>query len=196
MITAAVEKHLAPIGVIRKGRSRLWIDDHAWWLGIVEFQPSSFSKGSYLNVGVMWLWNVSDHLAFDVFLRIGGFVSYVSDSQFAPECDRLAQLALAQLNEWRRCFSSIAETAAFLAARSPSTANDCLNAGMADGFSGNRDGAVALFNRYIAYEDSREWAIQKRIEVAALASLPNVESLQFAIQDRVRSSREALRLTI
>ncbi|MBO0772648.1 MAG: hypothetical protein J2P35_14415 [Actinobacteria bacterium] len=33
---------LAPLGVRRRGRSRTWLDDHGWWLGIVEFQPSSW----------------------------------------------------------------------------------------------------------------------------------------------------------
>jgi hypothetical protein len=194
MLTAAAEKHLAPIGVIRKGRSRSWIDDHGWWLGIVEFQPSSSSKGSYLNVGVMWLWNVADHFVFDIFLRIGRYVPYLSDVQFAPEADRLAQVALAQLTDWRRSFSSVAETAAFLSASTPSTVNDCLNAGMANGLAGNRDGALPLLNRYIANEDNREWAIREHAEVEALANMRDAESLQHAIEDRVRSSRDELRL--
>jgi hypothetical protein len=194
MVTAAAEKHLAPIGVTRKGRSRSWVDDHGWWLGIVEFQPPSSSKGSYLNVGVMWLWNVADHLVFDIFLRIGQYVPYVSDSQFAPETDRLAQLALAQLTEWRRSFPSVAETAAVLSASTLSTANDCLNAGMANGLAGNRDGALPLLNRYVANEDRREWAIRKRAEVEAIANKPDADSLRLAIEDRVRSSRDALRL--
>lgn len=32
---------LAPLGVRRRSRSRTWLDDHGWWLGIVEFQPSA-----------------------------------------------------------------------------------------------------------------------------------------------------------
>jgi len=35
--------------------------------------------------------------------------------------------------------------------------NDCLNAGMANGLAGNRDGALPLLNRYVANEDRREW---------------------------------------
>lgn len=52
VINAEAWRLLKPFGLTRKGRSRVWLDDHGWWLIQVEFQPSSWSKGSYLNVGV------------------------------------------------------------------------------------------------------------------------------------------------
>src|SRR5256885_11111558 len=51
LITAAAREILRPLGLFQKGRSRVWLDDQGWWLGVVEFQPSDWSKGSYLNVG-------------------------------------------------------------------------------------------------------------------------------------------------
>ena len=55
-IATAAKSVLAPLGCIRKGRSRVWLDDQGWWVGKIEFQPSSCSKGSYLNVGASYLW--------------------------------------------------------------------------------------------------------------------------------------------
>ena len=51
IITQAAREILRPKGLVQIGRSRLWTDDHGWWLINVEFQPSGVSKGSYLNVG-------------------------------------------------------------------------------------------------------------------------------------------------
>ena len=51
IIARAAKRRLEPLGCLQKGRSRTWIDDHGWWIGVVEFQPSGWSKGSYLNVG-------------------------------------------------------------------------------------------------------------------------------------------------
>jgi hypothetical protein len=65
LINAAARETFQPLGLVQKGRSRMWRDDRAWWLGIVEFQPSSWTRGSYLNVGVNWLWNVKDWHSFD-----------------------------------------------------------------------------------------------------------------------------------
>ncbi|SOD73920.1 hypothetical protein SAMN05892883_3111 [Jatrophihabitans sp. GAS493] len=43
---------------------RQWVGDRGWWLINVEFQASSWSVGSYLNVGVQYLWSVKDHRTF------------------------------------------------------------------------------------------------------------------------------------
>jgi hypothetical protein len=78
LITAAARDALRQLGLSRKGRSRTWLDDQGWWLGVVEFQPSSWSRGTYLNVGVNWLWNVKDYITFDV----GGRVAFPQSQQF------------------------------------------------------------------------------------------------------------------
>lgn len=64
LVTAAGRDVLRPDGLLQKGRPRAWIDDRRWWLGLVEFQPSSWSQDSYLNVGVMWLRNDTGRLEF------------------------------------------------------------------------------------------------------------------------------------
>jgi hypothetical protein len=47
VITAEARHVLKPLGLVRRGNSRVWIDDHGWWTIQVEFQPSAWSKGSY-----------------------------------------------------------------------------------------------------------------------------------------------------
>src|SRR5690242_12987572 len=93
LLTSAARRHLRPMGLIRKGRSRHWTDDRRWWIINVEFQPSGFGRGSYLNVGVQWLWKMFPTHAFEVGYRVEGFVRFESVTQFEPEADRLALLA-------------------------------------------------------------------------------------------------------
>jgi hypothetical protein len=98
LLHAAAGEVLSPLGIVQKGRSRTWIDDRGWWLGVIEFQPSSWSRGSHLNVGVNWLWNERDDLAFDVGARVGlplvgEYVEYENDAQFAPLARLLATAA-------------------------------------------------------------------------------------------------------
>ena len=45
------EKYLVTLGLTQKGHSMIWLDDHGWWLTMVEFQTSGWSIGLYLNVG-------------------------------------------------------------------------------------------------------------------------------------------------
>jgi hypothetical protein len=96
LINAAARERLRPLGLVQEGRSRTWLDDQAWWLGIVEFQPSGWTRGSYLNVGVNWLWNVKDWHSFDFVYRVDEpgrgqmFFEYERDEQFAPLACKLA----------------------------------------------------------------------------------------------------------
>src|ERR1044071_1261780 len=83
LITAAAKQALSPLGLKRSGKSRLWYDDHGWWCIIVEFQPSSSSKGTYLNVGVCWLLFEKAHWTFDVGHREHGFSQARGDQQFS-----------------------------------------------------------------------------------------------------------------
>jgi len=63
-IAKAARAALGSIGCVRRGRSRTWLDDRGWWVGVIEFQPSSWSKGSYLNVGASFLWAAEDSSGF------------------------------------------------------------------------------------------------------------------------------------
>jgi hypothetical protein len=84
IIAAAARRTLSPLGVARRGRSRLWIDDHGWWLINVEFQPSGWAKGCYLNVGHQHLWVERDNLSCEDMERpLGGtaHIPYEEDGE-------------------------------------------------------------------------------------------------------------------
>jgi hypothetical protein len=71
-----------PAGFLQRGRSRTWLDDHGWWLTVIELQPSGHDRGSYLNVGAMWLAYPTDFLAFHDGHRRDPFVRFRSPAQF------------------------------------------------------------------------------------------------------------------
>ena len=117
LLNQAAQEVLAPEGVFQKGRSRTWIDDHGWWIIVIEFQPSSWTKGSYLNVGASWLWHEKDYFSFDTDSRERPFIEYLNNDQFAPEARKLAELALRQTLALRRQFASVRLAAGFLEKR-------------------------------------------------------------------------------
>jgi hypothetical protein len=108
IIAEAAKASLRPLGFQRKGRSRTWLADHGWWLTIVEFQPSAWSKGSYLNVAAHWLWSGVGVLSFDFGDRASEFVDYVSDDQFTPAAARLAEMAAQEAQRLAQTFTSAA----------------------------------------------------------------------------------------
>jgi len=94
IIKMAAKEVLAPLGVFQKGQSRTWIDDNGWFFTIIEFQPSQWGKGAYLNVGMHFLWNSKDSFSFDYGGREHENVSYTGDDEkFYKEMLELARLA-------------------------------------------------------------------------------------------------------
>jgi hypothetical protein len=107
LITAAAKQALSPLGLKRSGKSRLWYDDHAWWCIIVEFQPSSWSKGTYLNVGVSWLLFEKAYWTFDVGHREHGFSQARGEQQFSDVLSAIVNHATDRVRAYRDKFATI-----------------------------------------------------------------------------------------
>jgi hypothetical protein len=176
LLTQAARDVLRPLGVKQRGRSRMWIDDHDWWLGLVEFQPSTWSPGSYLNVGVMWLWHEdADALHYDVGHRVDDapYVEFESEAQFAPAARNVAELARGRVERYRNLFPDARSAAVHLqtaealaAATNPH--RHALDAGIAWALSGERRRAAAAFDHADAiierYWDDWTGAVAERTD--------------------------------
>ncbi|WP_143468812.1 hypothetical protein [Lachnoclostridium sp. An118] len=108
IINAAAKKILAPEGLFRVGASRRWIDDNGYFVIQVEFQPSAYDRGSYLNVGISFLWEASkglnDTLAFNIGYRVdkAGYASYRgNDAAYEEKMEHFAEAALEKVREYR-----------------------------------------------------------------------------------------------
>ncbi|MER8973161.1 MULTISPECIES: DUF4304 domain-containing protein [unclassified Mesorhizobium] len=149
IIASEAKTVLQPAGFRRKGQSRVWIADRGFWLSVVEFQPSSWSKGTYLNVAVHWLWgSLPQTLTFDRSERVGGFVEFQNSAQFVPMVGQMARKVLEIDQIHRSMFPSVQATAAILV-------NELLlgaygewaafHAGVAAGLAGDFETARRLF---------------------------------------------------
>lgn len=157
LIAIAAKAMLQPLGLRRKGQSRLWIGDQSWWLAVVEFQPSGFSKGSYLNVAAHWLWSAQGYISFDYgsgfdgSSRAADFEVYEPAGQFEEAAHLLASVAAREIGELIARLPSIETTADLLLSReaeSPArgrgswpTFNAAVAAGLA-GRTGEADGLL------------------------------------------------------
>ncbi|MBQ4579859.1 MAG: hypothetical protein IJA83_04300 [Clostridia bacterium] len=115
IINAVAKKALAPHGFFRKGSSRIWLQDNGWYLTMVEFQPSGFSKGTYLNVAMHFLWGVplsegAHVLSLDYGDRVmppdvpTQFISYTGDDAlFTHQVEMMANAAVRIAAEYKRC---------------------------------------------------------------------------------------------
>lgn len=107
-VIAQEAKHsLKPLGFVRSGKSRLWYKDNGWWAVVVEFQPSSFSKGTYVNVSVSHFLYESNSWAFHIPQRLPGFASAEDEGDFEAKVRCMAEDARDIASDMLEKYSSI-----------------------------------------------------------------------------------------
>jgi len=203
LLASAASAALLPLGCTRKGRSRTWLDDHEWWVGVVEFQPSAWSKGSYLNVGVRWLWYENDHFSFDTALgahgsRVEAFHEFDDTDAFEQSARVLAQRARTEVLALRDQMSSLRRTSEFLESRRlEDSVWGSYHAGVAAGLVGDSGAATAHFAKVLAEKSDFNWVRQlKGRTTALLESVEDTARFRLAIDSVVRRTRARLKLPI
>ncbi|MCQ4211351.1 hypothetical protein [Streptomyces longispororuber] len=167
LMTAAARERLRPLGLAQRGRSRIWIDDHGWWIGIAEFPSPRWSQGSGLTVGVMWLWQDFAHLAFDFAERVRPTEEFRNQIQFTTVAAGLAQEAAQRVEEFRNRFGGLDAVAESLAERPgrPGYLWGDFNAGVAAALTGRTEVTRQRLDRVSKEDPVAEW-IEQAHEVA------------------------------
>ncbi|MGO9769510.1 MAG: hypothetical protein ACLPSW_08140 [Roseiarcus sp.] len=197
LIAAAAKAALAPIGCVRRGQSRVWISDQRYWAIMIEFQPSGFSKGSYLNVGASWLWYERPGLAFNVGYRVAGagFISFENSEQFRPLIETMAAQAAEAVLALRAKFASIAMISRFLNGEANRQPSDLFGAAVAAGLNHELELSRKRFHEMLSYPVVDEWRVKRHAEAAALlALLDDTAQFRAAVRRTIDARRRQARL--
>jgi hypothetical protein len=191
LLARAASEHHTPLGFRRRGRSRTWVRDAGWWVLLVEFQASQFSRGSYLNVGPMWLWKPGPRrLHPDSFARVEGvgFTDAADPEGFASAVAELAQLAVDESTAILSTVKSPRHAAPWIedARHRPSWPD--LNGGIAHGLAGEWEQATALMTslsvRAEAFTEPSELAAWGRELIGKVGTEAFVERVIACIEAR------------
>ena len=194
LIAAAAKAALAPMGCRRIGQSRCWISDERYWTIWIEFQPSAWSKGSYLNVRPSWLWlryGANDHHS-----RPTDFISFENAEQFTPLIENMASIAAQTVVTMRARFRRLEDVNRFFAERVSQDGFPVYRAAVTAGLVGDVKTARQLFQRMEALdaENYEPW-INLKSECAALAALlDDPVRYRAAILETIAERRRKLRL--
>jgi hypothetical protein len=173
LIAQVAKQTLLPAGLKRKGKSRLYYDDNGWWCTIIEFQPSGFSKGSYLNVGVSWLLYEQDYWSFDVGSQEGSgrrFVSADNENEFTNDVFEKAMRAKEIVENNRERFSTVTKAHEYYQSIQRSGWSYYYAAVIA-GMNRQFDAAEQNFNSSLAYPERTEWQKELNLRTRKLMSL-------------------------
>jgi hypothetical protein len=200
LIRAAARTALSPLGFQQKGRSRLWFADRGYWALLIEFQPSGFSKGSYLNIAAMWLWQPANGWVFNYCKRAGRFIRFSVVEHFNSEIEKLAALAAAEAAQLDERFRALDAIAGYLKEQ----ANDAqlrknpwtlYHAMIGAGLTGDENFGFKCFSDLAAQEPHTDWMSEMQTEAATLAKLLSSRAeFRAVISRKVSKTREALKL--
>jgi hypothetical protein len=159
IIARAAQARLAPLGCERVGRSRVWLSDQRAWVIMIEFQPSGFAKGSYLNVAPSWLWYPKSHLTFDYGpVRFGELVAFEGTQQFEPQAEAMAKQAAQSVEHFRdELGKPIAIAAQLVKSAGEGTCWPAYYAAVAAGLVGEMDTSLRLFTQIIKARSDVAW---------------------------------------
>jgi hypothetical protein len=191
---------LSPLGITPRGRGRNWLDDHGRWIVNVEFQPSGWSKGSYLNVGVQWLWKPFPTYAFEYGDRVRipangeptQFVEFETESQSAKAARDLVTSAAAEVLRYRQLFRTLGASIKVLHKKESLYRYDLA---VAYGLIGKDHEARRLFGAARVKKAPRDWEIELNALMSQLASLArDKDAFRTRVLDIVNDQRRVLKL--
>jgi hypothetical protein len=194
LIASAAKAALAPLGCVRKGRSRVWYADQRFWAIWIEFQPSGWCKGSYLNVGARYFWGTSRGLGFSH--RPVEFIPFQSAEQFIPLIQRMAGVAAGEVIAMRECFRTPSDILHYMLASPLRDGWPVYDAAMASWLAGEIDQSRALFQRITAWPTyGYEWEQRlKESSIALAALLDRPQAFRSAILEIIQRQRTRIGL--
>lgn len=196
ILNKAAKEHLQPLGLFQKGRSRTWLSDEGWWSIVVEFQPSGFSKGSYLNVACMWLWLVKPYVSFDLGSREEHFERFENEAQFGPLAQRFALRAAKLALKYRAQFPTVSQLSAYFLKHAPVAGWSSYDAGIAHALAGRSELAKKLLSESFSGDDRIiDWVIKARCDSELLGRMvDDTDRFRRVIEDRIHETRALFKL--
>jgi len=196
LIAAAAKAALLPLGCKQIGQSRCWISDERSWIIFIEFQPTAWEKGTYLNIWPRWLWLRLGHGHTDLKDRVGNFIPFKTAEQFRPLVDDLAAQAAVRIIELRSQFQTLSHVHSFFMSRVTSEGYPVYRAAIASALMGDFETTEQLLDRLKRWPPfGFEWQTKLKSEGRALAKLTH-EPGRFlaAIATSVKQLRKKLGL--
>lgn len=195
LIKQAARSAFSPIGCVQKGQSRTWLDDHGWWVTVVEFQPHSGAMGSYLNVGACWLWYEKDYFSFDDGYRVEAFRESLNTQDFTLDAQFLAERAKQEVLSLRLKYPSISACADHLRPQPRTSQWAMFHTAIAAGLSGDSRLAEVCFSEILRGKCRTDPDRALHTRAAELSDIAqDTERLKAVITDTVIKTRTLLNL--
>ena len=192
IINKVARKSFKELGIIRKGQSRMWLDDHEWFTTIIEFQPFSGRQGTCLNIGVNFHWYLKDYWSFDIGYRESDFIEFQNEEQFFTALEKLMKIAVNKCLEIRNNLKTLEKAQETIINHKFNSENLWGNYSKAiiSGLIGNLEDTLKYFDKLSATEDNTPWAKELKERVESLKKhMDNKETFKESIKQIITETR-------
>lgn len=194
LIAAAAKKALLPLGCVRKGQSRVWYSDQRFWAIAIEFQPSGWSKGSYLNISTKYFWHAGT--GYSETYRPVDFIPFQNPKQFDPLIDDMAAVAAREVLLMRERFITLDNIQRHLLSRPLRDGWPVYDAAIASWLLDNVALSKSLFQRIADWPTyGYDWQFNlKKLSADLAARLENPSAMLASILDTIQQKRKLINL--
>ncbi len=106
LLKKIAKERLQSFGIVQRGQSRMFLCDQGWYTILIEFQPSSHSKGTYVNIGVDFHFYPRDYVTFSFSHRQTNFKEFKNPQQFEKLMHALCTVILKKVQMLTTIFQS------------------------------------------------------------------------------------------
>jgi hypothetical protein len=190
-------ERLLPHGFFQEGRSRTFLYDNGWWTIMVEFQPSSFSKGTYLNIGLDFNFYPRDFLAFTYGYREKRFESAENEEQFEKLIISCCEYAIKKVETLKNKFHSVHSATKAFKKESTGSAQNNFDLGILYGLGGKIARAKRYLLKIIQEKPEHEHEIDRQnYAYQAIEWLEDNALFQENVKQLIRKTREMKKLPV
>ena len=161
LLKKIAKERLLPHGLIQEGKSRSFLYDNGWWTIIVEFQPSSFSKGTYLNIGVDFNFYPKEHFAFTYGYREKGFESAKDEKEYEQLVIEYCEYNIAKVEAMQVKFQDVSSAIKTFKKASSNSGWDNFNLGILYGISGQLSEAKSYLKKVTKEKCEYDYEVER-----------------------------------
>jgi|LakMenEpi03Aug12_release.lakeMendotaPanAssembly.Ray.scaffolds.fasta_scaffold559819_1 hypothetical protein len=195
LLTKIAKARFKQTSIRQKGQSRMFLQDNFWYTTLIEFQPSGYDKGTFLNIGVDFNFYPRDHFTFSFGNREKEFIKFESQAQFENAVNSLCELTLKRTSEIQSQLATYSNATATLKKTfNPTNSWQNFDLGIITALSGDKTNAKILLEKVISGNCGYEWEKDRKEFTVKLLDWLNSDSFNNKINEEIILTRKLKKL--
>ena len=173
----------------------MFLHDNFWFTTLIEFQPSGYNKGTYLNIGADFNFYPRDYFAFSYGYRDKEFIIFENEDQFENAVNTLCDLTIKRTSEILSQLATYSNATHTLKKTfNPANGWQNFNLGIITALAGDQVNAKILLEKVVSGKCDYQWETDRQKFTLHLLDWLNTDSLNEKIEEQIVLTRKLKKL--